>query len=81
MTSTRGRQIKILCSLVVVLAVALLPASCIRNSSAEAAETAHRAPANSGSIELWQTFAHFLSGMSRFLAKHNIRPYSGLGMS
>jgi hypothetical protein len=81
MTSTRGKQIKIFCSLVVGFAVALVPASGIGNSSAEAAETAQRAPANCGSIELWQTFADSFSGMSRFAATHNIRPYSSLGMS
>ncbi len=81
MTSTWGKQIKILCSLAVVFAVALVPAAGIGNSSAQAAETAQRAPGDSDCIELWQTFADFLSGVSTLATTNNIGPDSDWGIS
>jgi hypothetical protein len=80
MTSTWGKQIKVFCSLVVVFAVALVPAAGISSSSAEAAETAQRAPGNSSSIELWQAFADFLSGMSMLATVNNIGVDSDLAI-
>ena len=81
MISNWRKQIKIVCSLVIVFAIAFIPAVGISNSSAQAAETAQRAPGDSGSLQLWQTFADFVSEMSRFATPNNIGPDSALGIS
>ena len=81
MISSRGKRIKIVCSLVILVAIALMPATGSSNSSVQAAEAPQMAPINPDFRGFWENFGDLISGMFQSAAINNIVPDTGWDIS